>query len=75
MADWVSSAAAACPPASLLFKHPLTTAPHPTPHPVLQRQAGVQVGFHKRPSLDEVRRSLDGGARPMASYLTPAPGH
>lgn len=38
-----------------------------------ERQAGVQVGFHKRPSLDEVRRSLDGGARPMASYLTPAP--
>jgi ABC-type multidrug transport system fused ATPase/permease subunit len=39
-----------------------------------ERQAGVQVGFHKRPSLDEVRRSLDGGARPMSSYLTPAPG-
>lgn len=40
----------------------------------MQRQAGVQVGFHKRPSLDEVRRSLDGGARPLTSLLTPAPG-
>lgn len=38
-----------------------------------ERQAGIQVGFKKRPSLDETRRSLDAAGMPKLAF-EPAPG-
>lgn len=52
-------------------KHPGAPCAHPAPTPASPRQP--QIGFNKRPSLDETRRSLDAHGRPKLAF-EPAPG-